>query len=83
MNKRIARKILNRNGDYWYWSYVRLCDGGLFGSLWIKNFGLYHKACNVLKRKPYYDKLWYKQHKEKEITKNDERRILQRRNDWH
>ena len=67
MKRRKALSILNSdNPRYWYWSYMRLADGGLLGSIWPRNYGLYRRACDALHRNPYYDKAWFLRHKEKE-----------------
>lgn len=57
MNRRIAKKILNRDGFHWSW-YRN--DSGLW-SLAPINARLYFKACKKLKiTQPYYDAEWLK-----------------------
>ncbi|MGN0929937.1 MAG: hypothetical protein ACI4N3_04830 [Alphaproteobacteria bacterium] len=56
MNRRTAKKILNRDGFHWSW-YRNDC--GLW-SLTPLNAKLYFKACKKLKRNPYYDAEWLK-----------------------
>ena len=55
MNRRIARKILNNMIIV----FTPLGGGGIISHTVPKHFGLYHKACETLKEKPYYDKVWW------------------------
>lgn len=53
MKRRIARKIISdnyhNNQDYFNGSLISIAP---------VNFGIYHRACVALKKKPYYDKDW-------------------------